>query len=85
MENIYGYNYYAVVGLNGVAVMDTYEGANKLKKYIKGAEINGYRDFELAEFWALARFRDLSPYGHLLSYLVPNHALFNKNLMSGRF
>ena len=85
MESILDYNYYAVAGLNGVAVTDTYARANKLKKYIYGIEICACQDFDWAEHWALTRFRQLSPYGHYLNYLDLNHAIFNKNLMSGRF
>ena len=85
MKGIYDYDFYAVAGLNGVAVVDTYERANKLKKYIYGIEIRACQDFDLAEHWALSRFRQLSPYGHCLTYLDLNHAIFNKNLMSGRY
>lgn len=85
MENMLDYNYYAVAGLNGVAVMSTYERASKLKKYIYGVEICGCQDFDQAELWALTRFRQFSPYGHYLNYLDLDHAIFNKNLMSGRY
>lgn len=84
MEDSQGYPYYGVAGLNGVAVMSSYEGAHKLEKYIREIEIYGYNDFELAEFWALTRFQQLSPYGRCLSYLPLNRAIFNKTLMSGR-
>ena len=85
MEDARGYPFYGVAGLNGVAVMDSYEKAHRLDKYIKGIEVIGYNDFELAEFWALTRFQQLSPYGRCLYYLPLNRAIFNKNLMSGRF
>lgn len=76
--------FYAIVGSNGVAVMSTLEKAEKLKKYIKDATVLEFSQFETAEFWALATFHQRSPVGNRLTYLNPNQAIFNKDILSGR-
>ena len=76
--------FYAIVGRNGVAVVDTPKGAEKLKKYIKEATIQEFSQFENAEFWALAMFQRRSPVGNRLTYLQPNHAIFNKDISNGK-
>lgn len=76
--------FYAIVGSNGVAVMSTEERAEKLKKYIKNATVLEFSQFETAEFWALATFQQRSPVGNRLTYLNPNQAIFNNDILSGR-
>ena len=78
MEN--NCRFYAIVGKNGVAVMDTYKAVVKLKKYIRNPEVTGFDSFDLAEFWALAKFQERSCYGKHLSYLNLNHPIFNKDI-----
>lgn len=78
------YSFYAVVGTNGVAVMDSPERAERLTKYIKAPHIQVFSQFELAEFWALAAFRQRSIYGDALYYLHLNHAIFDKDIASGK-
>lgn len=76
--------YYAIVGANGVAVMSAPERAEKLKKYIKRAEIHSFLEFENAEFWALAMFQSRSPVGSRLTYLQLDHAVFNRDIITGK-
>ena len=78
------YSFYAVVGTNGVAVMDSLKGAERLTKYIKAPHIQVFSQFELAEFWALTVFRQRSIYGDKLTYLQLNHAIFNKDIANGK-
>ena len=76
--------FYAIVGSNGVAVMSTEERAEKLKTYIKNATVLEFSQFETAEFWALATFQQCSPVGNRLTYLNPDQAIFNSDILSGR-
>ncbi len=76
--------YFAISGKNGVAVMDTLAGAEKLRRYIREAQILEFSQFEAAEFWALATFRERSPVGKSLTYLQVNHAIFNRDILSGK-
>ena len=75
------YNYYAVVGWNGVAVMDNWAGVLYIKKYIKKATTMGFDVFEDAENWALMQFANYLPLEYdNLTYLKLNHAVFRKHL-----
>lgn len=76
--------YYVIVGTNGVAVMDTLAGAKRLEKYIREPKIQGFSDFTLAEFWALATFQQKSPAGKYLNYLPLNRAIFSKDVLGGK-
>lgn len=75
------FNFYSVVGRNGVAVMDSWEGVQRIKKYIKGIQLRGFDCFEDAEHWALLMFSDYLPkeYDCPLELQV-NRAVFKKNL-----
>lgn len=72
--------FYAVVGSNCVAVMDTLKGAEKLLKYSPNAMIKEFDKFESAETWALFVYDSKLPPGSFyLDYLTLNHAIFRKN------
>lgn len=76
------FNFYVIVGQNGVCVADAYEEAAKLKTYISNSEIRGFSELNPAKTWALEQFRERSGYGHFLKYrhLQLNCPIFNSNL-----
>lgn len=53
--------FYAVIGRNGVAVMDSWEKAQAIKRYIKKATVRSFETFEEAEDWTLTMFADRFP------------------------
>lgn len=77
------FEYYAVFGSNGLAVMDSYPGAMRVQKYIKRANLKGFDDFHDAEDWVIYQFEDRCPRkaGMILSVEV-NQPIFFKNLQT---
>ena len=75
------FNYYSVVGWNGVAVMDSWDGVLYIKKYIKKTSVKGFDVFDDAVNWALMQFAHyLPPEYDNLTYLKLNSAVFRKHL-----
>lgn len=73
--------YFAVVGFNGVAVMDSSARATHIQKYIKCAEAKVFDDFSTAEHWALVKFASfLPPELDVTNDLLVNRAVFRKHL-----
>lgn len=72
--------FYAVIGYNGVAVMDSWDGAVRIQRYIKKASVMGFETFTEAEDWALCAFSEYLPPEIFVNYLRPNQAVFRKNL-----
>lgn len=77
------FEFYAVVGYNGVAVMNSLKRALKLKKYICNADIKGFENFHEAEQWALDKFNDnIDPRCQFtMHYLKVNRAMFQKDIL----
>lgn len=83
MRKFSNFEYYAVFGSNGLAVMDSYPGAMRVQKYIKRANLKGFDDFHDAEDWVIYQFEDRCPRkaGMILSVEV-NQPIFFKNLQT---
>lgn len=75
------FNYYAVVGANGIAVMDSWHGVQNIRKYLRKLSVKGFDTFHEAEDWALLMFEDRFPYlSGLASPLQLNRIVFAKKL-----
>lgn len=75
------FEYYSVFGRNGMAVMDSYPRAMNIQKYIHGATLKGFNDFDDAVEWTLYRFEDTYPQkAGAVFGLVLNTPVFFKNL-----
>ena len=80
------FSFYSVVGWNGVAVMDSWDGVLYIKKYIKKASVKGFDSFDDAVNWALLQFADYLPPEYCnLTYLKLNRAVFKKHLIPEPF
>lgn len=55
------FNYYAVLGRNGVAVTDSWASACAMRKYLRNTSATGFDDFHDAEDFALEAFADRFP------------------------
>lgn len=80
MEN---FNFYGVVGKNGVAVMDSWERVLRIEPYFRNITYHGFDYFDDAEAWCLNHFENRFPHesGKLIS-LYPNQAVFFSKLRS---
>lgn len=78
------WNYYGVIGQNGIAVMDSWAGVQKIRKYLRGIACHGFNNFYDAEDWALRMFEERFPResGKVLSLQV-NCAVFVSKLRTG--
>lgn len=78
------FNYYGVVGKNGVAVMDSWERVLRIEPYFRKITYRGFDTFDEAEAWCLNQFENRFPResGKLLSLYV-NQAVFVSKLRSG--
>ena len=73
--------YYAVAGWNGVAVMSSWEGAQKIQKYIKNAVVMSFEEFDEAENWAIIEFSQrVPPEYQIVTELKLDRAVFKKHL-----
>ena len=80
------YNFYSVVGCNGVVVVDSWDGVLYMKKYIKKTSVKGFDIFDDAVNWALMMFSHyLSPEYCSPTYLKLNRAVFKKHLIQKAF
>ena len=55
------FNYYAVLGRNGVAVTNSWASACAMRKYLRHTSATGFDDFHDAEDYALQAFADRFP------------------------
>lgn len=86
MFNNGNFNFYSVVGYNGVAVMDSWEGVLFIRKYIKKTSVKGFDNFHEAVNWALLMFEDYLTREYIApTYLKVNNAVFKKNLRVDMF
>ena len=78
------FNYYGVVGKNGVAVMDSWERVLRIEPYFRNITYHGFNHFDDAEAWCLSQFENRFPResGKLIS-LYPNQAVFLRKLRPG--
>lgn len=56
------YRFYAVWGANGAAVMDSYGGVLRMRKYIYKSTCKGFDSFQEAADWAYYMLADRCPY-----------------------
>lgn len=77
------FKFYAVIGRNGVAVMDSWAGVKSVEKYLRKITYHGFDKFCDAEDWALQMFEEWFPRegGKLLS-LQLNRIVFVRKLRS---
>lgn len=73
--------FYAVAGWNGLAAMSTWEGAQKIQRYIKKAAVMGFEEFEEAEHWAIVEFSQRVPLEYqIVTELKLDRVVFKKHL-----
>ena len=73
--------FYAVAGWNGLAVMSSWEGAQKIQKYIKNASVTSFDTFNEAEHWAILMFSQrVPPEYDIVTELKLDRPVFRKHL-----
>ncbi len=76
MEN---FNYYAVIGKNGVGVFDSWRNVKNIEPYFRKITTHGFDQFHDAEAWALDMFADRFPReSRNLLYLRVNRPVYLK-------
>lgn len=75
------FNYYGVIGKNGMAVMNSWDGVERIQTYIRKCTYHGFDTFQEAEDWVFMMMEDRFPRlsGTVLSLYV-NQAVFFKKL-----
>lgn len=71
-------NFYAVVGKNGVTIVDTWEKARKEDQYLRHTTAYGFDTFKEAEDWILKMFPQWFPQVAPPSSLKLNWAYYVK-------
>lgn len=78
------YRYYAVVGTNGAAVMNSYDGVLRMQKYLRKITCKGFNSFRDASDWAYYLLADRFPHADLgLINFQLNRGVFVKQFLCG--
>lgn len=77
------WNFYSMIGSNGVVIVDSWAEVCKKRKLIHKSSVKGFDTFHEAEGWALVMFADRFPLlADKLLYLRVNRPVFTKFLQS---
>lgn len=79
------FNFYGVIGKNGVAVFNFWAGVKRSEPYLRKITYHGFDTFQEAEDWAIGMFEDRHPSesGNILR-LQLNRPVFFSRLRSER-
>lgn len=79
------FKFYAVVGRNGAAVMNSWEGVQRIRQYLRKASAKGFDEFCEAEDWALTLLADRFPRVNIPLSLQVNQAVFTRHMSGGEW